>query len=116
MDTRNLILSRMQRLMCLGLEGQPGGDLIEGTATIWVERLHTFEPSRLNAAFDSVEASATRWPTPGYIIDCIPPYQRPISTVLGNGSLPVECEPSPEARERVRALIAPLAEKLGVKL
>ena len=54
--------------------------------------------------------------TPGYIIDCIPPYQRPISTVLGNGSLPVECEPSPEARERVRALIAPLAEKLGVKL
>lgn len=62
----------MQRLLCLGLEGQPAAELIAGTAKVWQERLGQYGADRLSRAFDAVEESAKRWPTPADVIACLP--------------------------------------------
>ena len=74
MDIDKLILERMQRLLCLSMEGQPASELIQGTARVWCEALGQISPERLIHAFDSVEENETRWPTPAVIRKHLPTY------------------------------------------
>jgi len=104
--TKDLIMAHMQRLMCLGYEGQPAAELIEGTGRLWVEKLSGYSPVRLAIAFDSIEKhrkSLRRdgggWPSPGDIIAHLPTY-------AASTPLPVDTErqiaPDPKAAERIR--------------
>jgi hypothetical protein len=118
MESHNLILDRMQRLMCLGLEGQPAAEVIKGTAEIWQEALGRYHPQRLALAFDAVESSATRWPTPANIIACLPTYFDPTYERFGGPREPVvliEHVHDPEAKARADKAIADCAAKLGIQ-
>jgi hypothetical protein len=120
----DLIMARMQRLMCLGFEGQPAADLIEGTARIWVEKLDGYDPSRLIAAFDAIEESRQSrrfdgggWPSPGDVIRALPTYKHAYQSAP---QVPEErrVAPDPQAQERIREMahkaIEDCAKKLGV--
>jgi len=72
-STRALILSRMQALMALGLEGTPSMAVIERTAEVWLKHLGIYSEARLSAAFDAVERTATRWPAVATIRGALPP-------------------------------------------
>jgi|SRR6478609_2733107 len=73
MTQRALILSRMQALMALGLEGTPSMAVIERTAEVWLKHLGIYSEARLSAAFDAVERTATRWPPVATIRGALPP-------------------------------------------
>lgn len=119
METNDLILSRMQRLLCLGLEGQPAAELIEATATIWQETLANYSPNRLARAFDAVERSCTRWPAPADVIANLPPYMPPEperrpERIIERERTADEIAEQKATSERARAAIAECAAKLGV--
>ena len=132
MDTtpsRTLILNRLQRLVCLSLEGTPGDDVIEGTGAIWLERLEHFSPSRLKLAFDAVEIRSKRWPTPADIIECLPTYPHTWEEPPPTPAAPVERQIAPDheadarieaarqrRREEIKREVAECAKRLGVTL
>lgn len=107
----------MQRLLCLGLEGQPSSELIHGTAEIWQELLGRFSFNRLAVAFDNVEASARRWPTPADVIVELPVYEAPsLEVTQAVPQIPVDPESVARAKERIDGVIAACAKNLGVIL
>lgn len=122
MSSENLILARLQRLMCLGLDGQPAAELIAGTAKIWQEKLSRFDVRRLAVAFDSVEGTARRWPTPADVIAALPVYEHTYAQLLWQAEERPErlVEPDPTATERAKAraqkAIDECAAKLGVNI
>jgi len=101
-QTKDLILERLQRLLCLGLDGQPAAELIPGTARIWTEHLANVSADRLQTAFDAVEQSCKRWPTVAHIRECLPFYA---VASLVEPEKRIEPEVSNESRARVAALI-----------
>lgn len=113
MSNELLILEMVQRLTCLGLEGQPASQLIPGTVKIWQQHLARYNTNRLAMAFNAVEASATRWPTVAQIIACLPKYEH---TYRADTQYITKQEKTPEERaesaRRVNAMIADLANKL----
>lgn len=85
-----MIILRLQRLLCLGLSGQPSADLITVTARIWAEIIakelrHDGDwENKVNEAFNAIEKSSTKWPLPVDILEAMPkpqqfsaPYHRP---------------------------------------
>lgn len=48
--------------------------MIVGTGRAWQSALSHIGPERLNAAFDNVERTAERWPSPKFILDNLPAY------------------------------------------
>ncbi len=108
--TKDLILIRMQRLMCIGLEGQPSAEMITGTGRIWIEVLSQYSPERLAVAFNTIERTANRWPTPAKIIESLPTYAPPVSPPV-----PTERQiaPDPEELERRRAKAKAAIEELA---
>ena len=108
MNTEQLIVTRCQRLACLGLEGTPADDTIEATAKLWVEILGDRDPRALRSAFDTIEATATRWPVPAQIISALPVYRHEPS-IPSQRALPDEA-----AKERIRVLLESCAKKLRV--
>lgn len=114
MDAKNLILERLQRLLCLGLEGTPAAELFAGTAQVWTERLGHINPARLRCAFDSVESNATRWPTPATIKEALPTYESSwIEPLPKSHRIAPDPEQLAKSRERINALIADCAKKIG---
>lgn len=106
----------MQRLLCLGLEGQPAAELITGTARVWTDHLGSISRERLAAAFDAVEQNAKRWPSIGYIRECLP--SKAFMQRLGpEKRIAVEQDPVEAAahRERIRKMIEETARRLGEK-
>lgn len=115
MQTDKLILNRMQRLLCLGLESTPASELIEGTASVWIDRLARIDAAKLTAAFDVIEKTAMRWPTPAAIIAAIPPYAHVYEPAPPKAPrLEVDPEVSMAQRERIRELLEGCAAKLGI--
>jgi hypothetical protein len=107
----------MQRLACLGLEGQPAAEVIQATAAVWIDRLACYGAGRLAVAFDAVEKTATRWPTPAQVIASLPtyrvdPYVPPTHQVTADP----DSERAARTKERADKAIAECAERLGVKL
>lgn len=74
MTTEAFIVSRLQRLAAMGLDRQPGAELLSGTARVWAHHLGRFSLDRLTIAFDAIERSATSWPAVGSIINALPAY------------------------------------------
>ncbi len=106
MDSRTLILNRLQRLVCLNLEGAPADDVFPGTVKVWVGVLGDYSPERLSVAFDAVEKSATRWPSPATVIASLPQYVASFTKRLAPPG-------DEESRKRVRTMLDALAIKLG---
>lgn len=106
----------MQRLICLGFEGTPAAELLQGTGALWCERMGHIAPERLAYAFDQVEAHATRWPTPAQIMDMLPAYAHVVQTAPPTSptQIPVDPEQAKRSEERIRRMIDGIAAKLGV--
>jgi hypothetical protein len=106
MNTDQLIVTRCQRLACLGLEGTPADDTIEAAAKLWVEILGDRDANALRVAFDTIEATATRWPVPAQIIAALPTYREPYR-------VPAERRIHDESsQERIRKLVEACAQRL----
>jgi hypothetical protein len=116
----------MQRLICLGLEGQPASEVIELTAQVWVERLEHIDPTRLRIAFEAVEVSAFRWPTIADVMEALPKYahvyeQRHEQRYIEHETKLIELDPIEQARydadkKRAEQAIADCAKRLGIEL
>ena len=81
----NAVLDGIQRLYILSLPRTPSADTIELTQEVWVEALwraaqwHEADRPRLVAAFRSLEASVTEWPSPRLLLQHLPRRsQRPV--------------------------------------
>jgi hypothetical protein len=113
MNTAELVISRMQRLAALGLEGQPATEVLDATGRVWVQHLARFSPARLRMAFDAIETNATRWPTPGAIIAALPAYEHTYTPPVPHAR---RIAPDPEqvlrSQKRIGAEIAKIAAVL----
>ena len=108
----DLVKARMERLVILGLEGRPLGRAMGEVVRIWAQVIAARLPRasaeidapRLHVAFDALEACCTRWPAPAQLWEHLP--ARP----------PVPQLPPPpmseEQRQRVRAMLADVAQRL----
>lgn len=114
MDNDRLISERLQRLLCLGLDGTPAAELIPGTLSIWKERFRAASHNRLLAAFENIETHATRWPTPAAIFEAMPTYTHTYEPApAGTRQIAVDPEREAAARDRVNKMIEQCAAKLG---
>jgi hypothetical protein len=74
------IADGIQKLLTLGLEGQPASELMRGTVMAWAEAI-TFnreldrevDAQRFRAAFVILMRDSRRWPTPRQFLDALPP-------------------------------------------
>ena len=74
------ILTGFQKLLCLGLDRQPAGEVLPGTAQAWVEAI-TFnrefdeaqDAPRFRRAFVQLAATRITWPAPRDFLDALPP-------------------------------------------
>lgn len=75
------LLTGLQKLMMLRLEGAPPADGIKLTASVWVEAIASvniswaeqLDKGRITAGFTRLFAEIERWPTPKMLIRCLPP-------------------------------------------
>ena len=77
---RDEVISGIQRLSLLALDGEPAGELLRGTVLGWVEclwpdRAWSMERDvpRLRAAFLALSRQVRRWPPPRALLDALPP-------------------------------------------
>lgn len=69
----------IQKLLCLGLEGQPAGEVLPGTVAAWLEAItdgrlydeHT-DAERFRTAFRTLARTITRWPQPRHLLEAMP--------------------------------------------
>lgn len=73
------VLTGLQQLVCLGLDRQPAGELIPGTAQTWLRAITTGktwdeqrDTLRFRAAFTALTQSRRTWPAPADFLDAIP--------------------------------------------
>ncbi|OAM30338.1 hypothetical protein A7P96_06940 [Eikenella sp. NML03-A-027] len=79
------LLTGLQKLMMLRLEGAPPADGIKLTASVWVEAIASvniswaeqLDKGRITAGFTRLFAEIERWPTPKMLIRCLPPRPEP---------------------------------------
>lgn len=78
----------LEKLLQLGLEGQPAHDTTGKTLMVWVEAIccdRVFDEDRdvrrFRKAFRTLMTTCDRWPTPKKFLDALPaivvPFQRP---------------------------------------
>lgn len=79
------VVSGLQRLLLLALEGGPALDSIEGVAMAWVDACMVWpigweqaaDAPRLRQGFRLLAASCRRWPSPVQLREALPPRQAP---------------------------------------
>ena len=82
---RNEVVTGLQRLILLALDGGPALDSIEGVAMAWVDACQCWpiawereaDAPRLRQAFRVLAATARRWPAPVQLREALPPRQAP---------------------------------------
>jgi hypothetical protein len=82
---RHEVVSGLQRLLLLALDGGPALDSIEGVAMAWVDACLVWpiawdrdaDTPRLRHAFRVLAAGSRRWPAPVQLRDALPPRQAP---------------------------------------
>lgn len=103
----NRVVSGLQFLMSLGLNGTPAAEVVRLTATAWITALWEGGPAwdeqadnaRLERAFMALAVKAERWPAPRALLDHLPPRaQQPRLPP------PPRQGPSPEVRARLAQL------------
>lgn len=103
----NRVVSGLQFLMSLGLNGTPAAEVVRLTATSWITALWEGGPAwdeqadnaRLERAFMALAVKAERWPAPRQLLDHMPP--RPQQPRLPPPPLK---GPSPEVRAQLARL------------
>lgn len=101
------------KLLCLGLEGQPAAELIEGTVQGWFESItrgRALEPEdapRIREGFANVMARCRRWPSPVEFLEGMPKREAATVTALPVGS---------EERERRDAAARAALARIGAVL
>lgn len=106
----DVVVSGLQRLYALRLDGAPAADVLAGTATVWIEIVAAraarwpAEPgrARLEAAFRALAGTARRWPAPAELWDHLPPVQQPPAL------------PAPRDRAAARAQLARIRAIAGL--
>ena len=107
-----LVAEGLQRLLVLRLDGAPAADMAEGVMLAWLDALlvrnsnwqQDADAARVREAFRSLAASAQRWPAPAQWFEHLRPRAQP--------PLLEPPPPSPEQRERVRALLQQARQNL----
>jgi hypothetical protein len=80
------------KLLCLGLDGQPAAELIEGTIGVWYEAitagraLAVEDAPRIRAGFATVVTRSRRWPSPAEFLEAMPKREAASVTALPVGS------------------------------
>lgn len=107
------ILTGFQKLLCLGLDRRPAGEVIPGTAQAWVEAItHNREfdevqdAPRFRKAFVQLAATRITWPAPRDFLDALPPRDQ----------LQLARESRKADPARAAAACAEIAEALGGKM
>lgn len=79
------IATGLQKLTCLGLEGQPASELIEGTLAAWVEVVtagrtydEAIDAPRFRIAFTRL-MGRNRWPAPCHLLEAMPKRPEPLA-------------------------------------
>ncbi|NII73934.1 hypothetical protein FHW84_002507 [Dyella sp. SG562] len=107
------LLTGFQKLLTLGLERQPAGEVIPGTVATWFESIthrrvfhEERDRPRFRAAFIDLAGRMKHWPTPQDFLESMPSFQEP-------RELPrLESE---ESKARARKAMDELGEMLRVK-
>lgn len=111
---RNEMITGIQRLLCLGLEGQPAAEVIPGTVAAWCEafdrgRLAEVDRDipRMREAFSALLARSRRWPAPVEFIEALPRL-----VDRAQPALPITAEEQERRAAAAREAIAKLGELL----
>lgn len=107
---REIVISGMQGLIALRLDGAPPADSLPATVTAWLRVLETrpiawdetLDAPRMCAAFREVAATCVRWPAPAHFLQCLPPRKQQLS-------LPAPIAPTSEATKKI---LRDLVEKM----
>ena len=112
----NCVITGLQMLMTLRLPGAPAQDTMDVVAEVWIAAFargrrigwdEGRDPARIEAAFIACAATTERWPTPGRVLDLLPPR------LLTQRALPGPFRPMPpEVRVQLQALLAQLCQPL----
>jgi hypothetical protein len=118
---QDLIITGIQRLLCLSLDGRPAEAMVTATAAAWIDaawraRAWTSDDaSQIDEAFRDLASAARRWPAPPHLLDFLPgpralaaPYHAPAKTRT-------RALTSDASRERIRALLDATAAKLEMR-
>lgn len=115
------VLTGLQKLLCLGLEGAPADDSLDGTSAAWIEamthrRHFDYEDRwRIRDAFSELLRQVTRWPTPAQLMQCMQSSPEPERS--GNGGVRYVLHdyhaPEPERRKQP---VSPAARECFDKL
>ena len=109
------LLTGLQKLMMLRLEGAPPADGIKLTASVWVEAIASvniswveqLDKGRITAGFTRLFAEIERWPTPKMLIRCLPPRPEPLKLEHKRQLTPEE---EARGRENLKKLYQKIAE------
>lgn len=109
---RNEILTGFQKLLTLGLDRTPAGEVLPGTAMTWLETItdgRKFEQERdtprFRAAFRTLQARSTHWPAPREFLEALPRLE---------GEPRLKRLERPEARAAGARAIAEITALLGL--
>jgi hypothetical protein len=109
------IATGLQRLLCLGLEGQPAAEVLPGTVAAWFEALtrgkafdRTRDTARIRDAFSLLLSRSRRWPAPADFLEVLPKYEAPVVRAL-----PVSREEQERRDAMAREVLANVKRVIG---
>lgn len=113
------LLTGLQKLMMLRLEGAPPADGIKLTASVWVEAIASvniswaeqLDKGRITAGFTQLFAEIERWPTPKMLIRCLPPRPEPLKLEHKRQLTPEEEARGRENLKKLYQIIAEIFER-----
>lgn len=113
------LLTGLQKLMMLRLEGAPPADGIKLTASVWVEAIASvniswveqLDKGRITAGFTRLFAEIERWPTPKMLIRCLPPRPEPPKLEHKRQLTPEEKARGRENLKKLYQIIAEICER-----
>lgn len=114
----NAVISGVQMLYSLSLQGCPAGEVLQLTTLTWIDALwrarfwdEPVDTRRLDVAFASLAAAVERWPAPRQLLNYLPP--RPAVLQLPEPQAPV----SPARQAQMAAARRSVTEwSLGARL
>lgn len=85
------VITGLQKLLCLSLEGQPAAETIPGTAAAWLEVLtngrvydEARDAPRIREAFVLLASRCRRWPVPADFLEAMPKITLPSGLKLAH--------------------------------
>jgi hypothetical protein len=115
------VLTGLQKLCPLSLDGTPAAEVLPGTALSWHEAITTGrdwdrarDTSRIRAAFVTLANTRERWPAPKHFLDALPRVEQ---RALGYEVKPLTPEQAEARLAQIRSMLdQPLPEASGREL